>query len=927
MAKLATLLAVAQAMLVHGLPAHELKHESAALDERAITLTSSLPVTTSYTSTLSTLQSATKSVPASNTGSIETALPSVPFSQNPIKSEPIPTPSTSLEPIDSSLAPGPTQSLANAAPNIFVPMAADAPPAQIQRRGDHAVKKLNIVDKDVPIQTNKFYANWFLGSQNLPVWTHPYSLSWAKGTGNTYGMSISHIERTQLAWDQGTPPRYFIAPVGIRHIVLSALELQASTVLSTEGLTGFSVYANLAPSSNADPIISFPVVQGMGYVTAIYNKGTPQIASGVFFRTLKYIGQIKGITYKYQVQLEDNSHWLLYATPIGSLGAPPFALRNSSLIEGPGGFVGMIQVAKNPASAAGETVYDSTAGAYAINTTISASVTGSSGSYTLEWGKGGVKNQTLLMFALPHQMESLDQMSASGVTDIELVTTTKGYARAVVADSITMTEANLPDSIGFDPWIPNSAGTGGSGNINIAPGAIAAVRSAAASELAQNFTQQTELNSMYYSGKGLAKFAGVVYTTQRIAKDTTLAAAGLVKLKDAFNTFVNNTQPLPLVYDTVWKGVVSSGTYQTGDTGLDFGNTLYNDHHFHYGYFVYTAAVIGHLDPAWLNQGTNKAWVNMLVRDFANPSTTDPYFPFQRSFDWFMGHSWAKGLFDSGDGKDQESTSEDTFATYSLKMWGKVIGDANMEARANLQLAIQARSLRNYFLLQSDNKVQPAQFIPNKVTGILFENKVDHTTYFGANPEFIQGIHMLPINPSSTYTRPRKFVQEEWDTYFSNGRADQVVGGWRGVLYSNLALVDPKTAYSFFARSDFDNGLLDGGMSRTWFLAYTAALSGGAGGAGVQVEDVGANASATNVAPSTPAQNADVQHNVKEKAPTANGAAANHGNDKPADDDDDWEWVYYDWEGNELSDAESRDMEGDEWEWEYYPPGETGDDW
>ena len=33
---------------------------------------------------------------------------------------------------------------------------------------------------------------------------------------------------------------------------------------------------------------------------------------------------------------------------------------------------------------------------------------------------------------------------------------------------------------------------------------------------------------------------------------------------------------------------------------------------------------------------------------------------------------------------DLESTSEDTFASYAVKMWGKATGDANMEARGNI---------------------------------------------------------------------------------------------------------------------------------------------------------------------------------------------------------------------------------------------------
>lgn len=149
-----------------------------------------------------------------------------------------------------------------------------------------------------------------------------------------------------------------------------------------------------------------------------------------------------------------------------------------------------------------------------------------------------------------------------------------------------------------------------------------------------------------------------------------------------------------------------------------------------------------------------------------------------------------------------------------------------MEARGNLQLAITARSLQSYFLYESTNTIQPANFIGNKVSGILFENKIDHTTYFGANPEYIQGIHMLPLLPASTLTRKPNFVKEEWDTYFSNGRAEGVVGGWKGVLFANLALMDPKGSWDFFSQNNFDGSWLDGGASRTWYMAMAAGLGG-----------------------------------------------------------------------------------------------------
>jgi endo-1,3(4)-beta-glucanase len=193
-------------------------------------------------------------------------------------------------------------------------------------------------------------------------------------------------------------------------------------------------------------------------------------------------------------------------------------------------------------------------------------------------------------------------------------------------------------------------------------------------------------------------------------------------------------------------------------------------------------------------------------------------------FDWYHGHSWAHGLYETFDGKDEESSSEDSMSAYAIKLWGQTIGDANMEARGNLQLAVTARSLQKYFLYNSNNAVQPSNFIGNKVSGILFENKIDHTTYFGANIEYIHGIHMLPLLPSSTITRTQEFVTEEWNTHFSNGRADAVVGGWKGILYANLAIIDPKASWNFFSSSTFDPSWLDGGASQTWYLALAAGM-------------------------------------------------------------------------------------------------------
>jgi endo-1,3(4)-beta-glucanase len=127
--------------------------------------------------------------------------------------------------------------------------------------------------------------------------------------------------------------------------------------------------------------------------------------------------------------------------------------------------------------------------------------------------------------------------------------------------------------------------------------------------------------------------------------------------------------------------------------------------------------------------------------------------------------------------------------------------------------------------MTSDNKNQPPEFIGNKVAGILFENKIDHTTFFGANIEYIQGIHMLPLLPASTVVRTREFVLEEWTTYFDEGRVERVSGGWKGIIYGNYATAYPREAWDFFNGSGFDTAWIDGGASLTWYLAYAAGES------------------------------------------------------------------------------------------------------
>lgn len=76
---------------------------------------------------------------------------------------------------------------------------------------------------------------------------------------------------------------------------------------------------------------------------------------------------------------------------------------------------------------------------------------------------------------------------------------------------------------------------------------------------------------------------------------------------------------------------------------------------------------------------------------------------------------------------------------------------------------------------------------------------------------------MIPLSPVSHYTRSPKFIQEEWEQYFSQD-ASTGDDGWKGVLYANYSIVNPQAAWNFFASDQFRVAWLDGGASRTWYL-------------------------------------------------------------------------------------------------------------
>ncbi len=148
----------------------------------------------------------------------------------------------------------------------------------------------------VPIQTNKFYTELFLGDQKGTIYPTPYTMRWS-GTG----IDIGHSDADQRVY--GPDPnletvQYYFNPVGIVSISLSATESPSS--LNLEHPSMFSITANLSCSAG---LISVPIVTGSAFVSALYTNLTPRITSGVMFRAWESIPFTNGRKWRFHLEV------------------------------------------------------------------------------------------------------------------------------------------------------------------------------------------------------------------------------------------------------------------------------------------------------------------------------------------------------------------------------------------------------------------------------------------------------------------------------------------------------------------------------------------------------------------------------------------------------------------------------------------------
>ena len=263
----------------------------------------------------------------------------------------------------------------------------------------------------------------------------------------------------------------------------------------------------------------------------------------------------------------------------------------------------------------------------------------------------------------------------------------------------------------------------------------------------------------YFSGKMLAKLARILLVADEIkVVNRKLFKDALVRLEQGIEVWLNGSALSPFLYDKDWGGLVTCGCMFNHTTlrcankypdcpalydfGYNFGAGFYNDHHFHYGYHIYAAAVAAHFDHDWGRKYHEH--VLLLIRDIANPSAGDPYFPTWRHKDWYIGCSWASGIVTIHgepypNGRNQESSSESVAAYEAVALYGDVAasifqGSANIDDAVlfdnafrirdmgRLLLATEMRTARTYWRVSASpnvTRIYPAIYQP-RIVGMLW---------------------------------------------------------------------------------------------------------------------------------------------------------------------------------------------------------------
>lgn len=605
------------------------------------------------------------------------------------------------------------------------------------------------VDDDLAPPTNRWYSGMFLAADPQPVFAMPLA-ALAEDTGVSVGLPrVSATERT------------ITAPFAPE--LRLGLEADAFTATRADPVSVTSTY-----TSSGTPVGELDLAEGWPYVgyTALDDQEVT-VPAGLEERDGgEWLQMVAGdTTYGLAVSRADGSRRSL-ASSDGSVG-----LRRGETL--------LVFAARQD-----DTVAELARGAVPVH--------GTSISYDLAGGQARTRidyrtppGRSTVLAAMPHQR--LERPQVVGRVD-----SLYGPLRMIRARSLVSgVPALRPDAtlavhrLGRD--------------------ARAEVRRQVVADVDQEVSGTPPRQDTYFGGKDVHRMAQLTRIAEAAGAEDAARTIRerAVSALDAWladTSECTETSTRCFTYDTAWKGVV-------GRTAA-FGSEEFNDHHFHYGYFLAAAALLGEDEPRLLDRW--RPTLTALAQDVASPATNSTL-PALRSFDPYVAHSWAAGRSEFADGNNQESSSEAVNAWNGLALWAEADGNRALARQATWQLSLEVASARAYWL-QPRNL--PAAY-DHSIVSLNWGGKREWATWFSAEPSAMLGIQLLPM--------PAVLAQGRVDDKRVRANVAEASAGGFDTMFGDylamyLALAEPRRALEIGRR--LPDSAIDDGNTRSHLLAW-----------------------------------------------------------------------------------------------------------
>ncbi|MDR0799551.1 MAG: T9SS type A sorting domain-containing protein [Dysgonamonadaceae bacterium] len=246
------------------------------------------------------------------------------------------------------------------------------------------------------------------------------------------------------------------------------------------------------------------------------------------------------------------------------------------------------------------------------------------------------------------------------------------------------------------------------------------------------------------NGNTYAKGLGENSTLMLMAKNMNRPGFDLFKnnLKNEFTNWFTFTEAEKNLKDRYFAAYPNYGALIGFPPG--YGSQGFNDLHFHIGYFTAGAARLMMVDKEFKRDFAEMT--KLVTRTYANwdhyQTASDIYQPFLRTFDPYLGHSFAGGTGDGG-GNNQESTSEAINSWFGMYLLGIELNDKAIIDAAAMGYMLEVTAAGEYWLdLYGDNF--PSTYGHDYV-GIVRTDNLGWATYFAGDPAWVLGIQACPV--------------------------------------------------------------------------------------------------------------------------------------------------------------------------------------